>query len=261
MSMSRNHVQNIDNYNITFQDNYSTIFTRYMLIINEYLKHYLDNIYIQNPTYYKYVLNRGIGTIDNIFKMLLIYTKNLDMVFYNCQKAYIYYIEFIGQIGDDNHTFLQLNSKDASLFVYKKTIFEINNDAKKNYIPDELSNKLIYNIDTLIKIYNTIIFRLIECNTIINVIKIVNTDLQNTMQKIIKLCLDINDTSKLKAILTFSIYCKKDNIIDYIDIFIKKIKKKSSINIIKLEQYLLDDCNNSITLLPLKYINLLLSHI
>ena len=259
--MSRNHVQNIDNYNITFQDNYSTVFAKYMLIINEYLKHYLDNIYIQNSTYYKYVLNRGIGTIDNIFKILLIYTKNLDMVFYNCQKAYIYYIEFIGQIGDDNHTFLQLNSKDASLFVYKKTIFEINNDARKDYISDELSNKLIYNIDMLIKIYNTILFRLITSNTIINVIKIVNTDLQNTMQKIIKLCLDTNDTCKLTAILIFSIHCKKENIIDYIDIFIKKIKKKSSINIIKLEQYLLDDNCNSMILLPLKYINLLLTQI
>ena len=259
--MSRNHVQNIDNYNITFQDNYSTVFAKYMLIINEYLKHYHDNIYIQNSTYYKHVLNRGIATIDNIFKMLLIYTKNLDMVFYNCQKAYIYYIEFIGQIGDDNHTFLQLNSKDASLFVYKKTIFEINNDARKDYVSDELSNKLIYNIDTLIKIYNTILFRLIACNTIINVIKIVNTDLQNTIQKIIKLCLDMNDTSKLHAILVFSIHCKKENIIDYIDIFIKKIKKKSSINIIKLEQYLSDDSSSSIPLLPLKYINILLTKI
>ena len=260
-NISRNHIQNIDNYNITFQDTYSTIFAKYMLIINEYLKHYFDNIYIQNPTYYKYVLNRGIGTIDNIFKILLIYTKNLDMIFYNCQKAYIYYIEFIGQIGDDNHTFLQLNPKDASLFVYKKTIFEINNDARKDYISDEISNKLINNIDILIKIYNTILYRLIASNVIIDVIKIVSTDLKNTMQKIIKLCLDGNDTSKLKAILIFSIHCKKDNIIDYIDIFIKKIKKKSSINTIKLEQYLLDDSSTSLTLVPLKYINLLLTQI
>ena len=45
------------------------------------------------------------------------------MTYYNCQKGYIYFIEFIGQISEDNHSFLQLNSKDASLFVYKKINF------------------------------------------------------------------------------------------------------------------------------------------
>ena len=32
------------------------------------------------------------------------------------------------------HAYLQLNSRDATLFVYKKTIYEINNDHKKNII-------------------------------------------------------------------------------------------------------------------------------
>ena len=60
--------------------------------------------------------------------MLYMYTKNLEITMHHCKKAYCYYVEFIGQIGDDNHSFLQLNSKDATLFVYKKTIFEINNN-------------------------------------------------------------------------------------------------------------------------------------
>ena len=47
------------------------------------------------------------------------------------QKSFYYYIEFIGQIGDSNHQFLQLNSKDATLFVFKKTVFEINSDHRK----------------------------------------------------------------------------------------------------------------------------------
>ena len=59
------------------------------------------------------------------------YTKNLELTVHHCKKAFLYYVEFIGQIGDDNHTFLQLNSKDATLFVYKKTIFDINNEYKK----------------------------------------------------------------------------------------------------------------------------------
>ena len=134
-----------------------------MVIINEYLKHYFDNIYIQNPIYYKYVIKRGIINLNHVFKILLIYTKNLDMIYYNCQKSYIYYIEFIGQIGEDNHSFLQLNSKDASLFVYKKTIFDINNDIRKDYISDiNYQINYLMNVELLIQIYNIILFRFIR---------------------------------------------------------------------------------------------------
>ena len=62
------------------------------------------------------------------------YTKNLDLTVYHCKKAYLFYVEFIGQIGDDNNSYLQLNSKDATLFVYKKTIFEINNEYRKQFV-------------------------------------------------------------------------------------------------------------------------------
>jgi len=105
-SHARNNIQNIEGYNINFQDNYSTIFSKYMLIISEYLKHALDNIYLQNISYRKYIIKKGVSTITHIFNLLLIYTKNLDMIYFNCQKSFVYYIEFIGQIGEDNHTFL-----------------------------------------------------------------------------------------------------------------------------------------------------------
>lgn len=261
--ISKNFIQNVDNYNITFQDNCTTIFTKYMLIISEYLKHCLDNVYSQNPTYYKYIINRGISTITHVFKFIFMYTKNLDMTYYNCQKAYIYYIEFIGQIGDDNHSFLQLNAKDASLFVYKKTIFDINNDVRKDYVSDFISNQLLSDVELLIQIYNTILSKLLDNHKIIDVIKYINRDVHNIMQKIIKIYIDATQYSdleyKIKAILTFTIHYKNDNLLDYLDIFIKKIKKKNSINLIKLDQLLLDD--NLTHLLPIKYINSIISQI
>lgn len=262
MTISKNFIQNVDNYNIIFQDNCTTIFTKYMLIISEYLKHCLDNIYSQNPTYYKYLINRGISTLTHVFKFILIYTKNLDMAYYNCQKAYIYYIEFIGQISDDNHSFLQLNAKDASLFVYKKTIFDINNDVRKEHISDFISDKLLSDVELLIQIYNSILLKLLDNHKIIDVIKYINRDVHNIMQKIIKIYIDANNSDivyKIKAILIFTTHYKNDNLLDYLDIFIKKIKKKSSINLIKLEQLLLDDNNNN--LLPIKYINTIISQI
>ena len=39
--------------------------------------------------------------------------------------------------------YLQLNSKDAALFVYKKTLFELNNDYRKEFKLNSYS-KIIY---------------------------------------------------------------------------------------------------------------------
>lgn len=246
--ISKYSLMNINNYNINFQDTFANIFIKYMTIINEYLKHYLDNITIQNYEYYLYIIKRGIETINHVFNFLLIYTKNLDIVYDNCQKAYIYYIEFIGQIGEDNHSFLQLNSKDATLFVYKKTIFDINSDMRKNYINNKKSNKIISDIGLFIKIYNNILYKLISNYKLITVIKYINIDVYSIMQKIIKLYIEQNyqdNSNKIASLLLFSIYFKNENIIEVLDIFLKKIRKKKKINLFLLEHYLIENTNLS----------------
>ena len=259
-NQARNNIQNMEAYNITFQDNYSTIFAKYMTIISEYLKHSQDNVYLQNISYRNYVIKKGLSTITHIFSLLLIYTKNLDMVYYNCQKSYVYYIEFIGQIGDDSHSFLQLNAKDAALFIYKKTIFEINNDVRKDYIPDDISNKLINIVNLLVTTYNIILVRLIDTLELNDIIKIINIDLFKIMQKIIKLYIESDDITTLTNIQAFVTYTTREPILEYLDIFIKKIKKKSSINIHTFKQELLNADNNSIQN-PQKYITNILTKI
>jgi hypothetical protein len=59
----------------------------------------------------------------------------MDLAFYHSHKAFYFYLEFIEQITDEKHTFLKLNSRDASLFVYKKTIFDVNNEYRKQLNP------------------------------------------------------------------------------------------------------------------------------
>ena len=39
-------IHNIDNYYPTFQESTTTIFIKYITILNEYFKHSIDNIYI-----------------------------------------------------------------------------------------------------------------------------------------------------------------------------------------------------------------------
>jgi len=278
---SRNHIQNIDNYKNTFDETTNTIFNKYLLIIKEYLEHSNTNIYIQNEKYHNYVLKRGISTLNHIFKLMLIYTKNLDMVYYNCQKSYMYYIEFIGQIGDENHSFLQLNSKDASLFVYKKTIFEINNDIRLNYSIDNSNSKSIKELDNLIKIHNLIINKLIENYKINELVIILDNEFSSFMNKILKLNdinesnennknnkninnndskLDNNSKGKLDCIIKLTSNYNKKNIIEISELFLKKIKKIQNPNCDTLEKLLIDQ-DSIIHLSPIKYVNYLVSRI
>jgi hypothetical protein len=55
----------------------------------------------------------------------------LDITYYHSQKAFYFYVEFIEQILDVQHSFLNLTSRDATMFVYKKTIYEINTEYRK----------------------------------------------------------------------------------------------------------------------------------
>ena len=165
--MKDNSLQNVENYkkysssaNNIVTDNASNsnavvelhtwnemdTYMKYVNVVNQYLLFGIETIKNQNSEYLKYILIKGLFTISHVFKMLLLFTRNLDLTYYHCQKSYSYYIEFIGQIGDDAVTYLQLNSKDAALFVFKKTIFDINQDYKKNYYEtktEETKNKLV----------------------------------------------------------------------------------------------------------------------
>ena len=135
-----------DNYLINLNSTIIEIYSGYIELLKEYINFFIENTFIQDSTYFNYVFIKGIETLNNVFKLLLLYTKNLDLTCYHCQKSFYYYIEFIGQIGDSNHQFLQLNSKDAALFVYKKTIFEINNDFRKTYTNPQESELEKFNL-------------------------------------------------------------------------------------------------------------------
>jgi hypothetical protein len=157
MKMNDFDLQNIENYNKIIVDREDEIYSKYTNVIIQYLLLGIEKIKNQNAEYVKYILIKGIFTISYVFKMLLMYTCNLQLTYHHCQKSYSYYIEFIGQIGDDAVTYLQLNSKDAALFVYKKSIFEILDEVKKKYTEDEMNEKKIKNVSVMMDIYNKLI--------------------------------------------------------------------------------------------------------
>jgi hypothetical protein len=170
--MKDNSLQNVENYkkdiyinsnnnnnNNATPENHNEMDTymKYVNVVNQYLLFGIETIKNKNSEYLKYILIKGLFTISHVFKMLLLFTRNLDLTYYHCQKSYSYYIEFIGQIGDDAVTYLQLNSKDAALFVYKKTIFDINHEHKKNYYETKSEEKKNKIISIFIDTYNKLI--------------------------------------------------------------------------------------------------------
>ena len=120
-----NRIMNKNNYNSDIE-NVNLLTFEYVKILHEYLMHVTKSIEIKETNHYRYILLRGYDLLKNVFFFLNFYTKNKELTCHHLRKSYLYYTEFIGQIGEDSNSYLQLNSKDACLFVYKKTIHEIN---------------------------------------------------------------------------------------------------------------------------------------
>ena len=144
---------NPKNYKSTISNNVNEIVTKYICLVTEYMLFVSEKINMNHHEHFKFIIERGVDTISHVFLLIYYYTKNLELTFYHCQKAYCFYSEFIEQISDDQITFLQLSSKEAVLFVYKKTIYDLHNEYKKN-VPDLLSEEKIImkTIDSYIKI-------------------------------------------------------------------------------------------------------------
>jgi hypothetical protein len=136
-------LNDVDNYKKVIDSPISSIIDKCSYLIIEYLKFIFENITIKNKEYARFVIIRGFNTIINVFRNLLFYTKNLDLTYFHCQKSFYFYVEFVGQILEDDKTFLQLTSRDATIYVYKKTIYEVNNEIKKKtIISQNCSDKL-----------------------------------------------------------------------------------------------------------------------
>jgi hypothetical protein len=160
MSYSLN---NSDNFKKELDDDITYIVNKLSDLLLEYLKFIIENIKAKHKNFYKFIILRGLDTIINVFNYLLLYTKNIELTYFHCQKSFYLYVEFIGQISEDEKMFLQLTSRDASIYVYKKTIFEINSELKKNNenISDYTKIKLDI-INVFIDLYKTLLIKLVN---------------------------------------------------------------------------------------------------
>jgi hypothetical protein len=184
-------LHNNENFKKELDNEISDVIDKISQLLTDYFKFIIENIKLKKTNFSRFIITRGLDTIINVFNHILFYTKNLDVTYFHCQKAFYFYVEFVGQISEDEKMFLQLSSRDATTYVYKKTIYEISNELKKNneQISDYTRLKLNI-INSYIDIYKTILLKLIN-NDFTNIEK------QNIVVKIYKKLNSLSNKSKI----------------------------------------------------------------
>ena len=137
--------QNNKNYALTNAENYlvklnidiDELLKQQLKITVEYIKLINDDGFCNHKNKY-YISIKGLETILHIFNNIILYTKNPTIAEYHSIRSIYLYKEYISQIIDESNSFLNLNTRDAILFIYKKTIFDIKNNTEK------ITNKNIY---------------------------------------------------------------------------------------------------------------------
>jgi hypothetical protein len=240
---------NTDNFKKTLDVTTCVILNKYKDYIFDFFNIIIDNIKVKNNSYYKFIITRGLETITNVFTTILYYTKNIELTCFHCQKASYFYVEFVSQISEEQNMFLQLSSRDATSYVYKKTIYELNNEFKKNMpIADEKTANEFNIITENIKIQKNIFLK------IINNIEIFIKD-KKQFDKCIKLCFKISSLElDLKKLLYFNAitdfldieFKNIDKFLEIVLLLIKKTIKNEDVLKNCLSKMYLDDKNNYI---------------
>jgi len=175
------------------------IITKYKELVIEYYKFVNENINVSNRECSEYIMNRGLDTITHVFITILYHTNNHEIVYYYTQKSIYLYIEFINQISELDKHFLKLTSRDAVIYVYKKTIFELG--IKKGYIGSK------YILDTITNNINIIqtVFRKFT-NQICN-----DNNIESFVSTVNSIQLPSQDTEPIQKIIDALFFHVKDN--------------------------------------------------
>ena len=158
-------LHNVDNFYPSLETNINELMNKYSDVIINYFHYIHKNISSKNKVLNKFIITRGLDTITHVFLYLLHYTNNSTIALYYCEKASYFYVEFVTQISTDETSFLQLSSRDAANYVYKKTIFEMK--PIKPFV--EESTDKINLIDVYINGYKLFFYKIIHSDVAYNI--------------------------------------------------------------------------------------------
>lgn len=238
------------NYKQELDGTTNVILRKYAELLIEYIKFIVGHVKIHNMNYLKFIIIRGLDTVTNVFNNILYYTKNIDVTYYHSQKAFYFYIEFISQITEAEKLFLQLSSRDASMYVYKKTVFDINTKHVK-----PCSNESIDDFNVVsqnVELYKLIMMKIIQGQDQAQTqakdqsqtqAKDQEYKLEQFEEIIIKLMTNNNATTKKISNVIDILYNKIQNTDKFLEIVLLLIKKikKNSVHLLKIENNILNE--------------------
>jgi hypothetical protein len=101
-------LNNIENYRKTLECGLGEVTKIYGDLLVEYSNFISENIKVKNSSFSRFIIIRGLDTITNVFLHILNATKNIELTYFHCQKSFYFYVEFVGQISDEEKSFLSL---------------------------------------------------------------------------------------------------------------------------------------------------------
>ena len=120
--------------------------------------------------YVQFTLLRAIETLQSMFLLMMLYTGNEALVMYHLDKSCLLFVEFMEQISHDTNHFLGLTSRDAAIFIYKKTLFSIDNQIRKDWKSCEMKiGPQLEKVKIAIDLYKTLASRSILTNSYVAV--------------------------------------------------------------------------------------------
>lgn len=242
---SYNEIENspIENIFISCGDKINKLFIKYVTLINDFLNYSFNNLNNDSIPIFKNNIQKGIQAITHIFKIVLIKSNDINQTIDITQKCFFYYVEFVTQIENSNDH-IQLSLNDAIIFLYKKSIFQF--DENENNIIEYSKNNLYhisYNLQKLIEIHNELLYYYISVfefhNTSFN-------DFTKSIYVFTESIINVNTLNNINNIHYFIEYSKFNKInfniiIKLVNVFIKHINEhyvdstKVFINLIKLD--------------------------
>jgi len=200
-------------------ENSWTIFPHYAQIMNDYLTHFMASTkYQKKDKDSLYLLINGFTTLTHIFKILLNTKAGLSQAIESTEKAIYYYTEFIEQMDENMLHDLNVSSNNASLFVYKKTIYHLQPEPSEN-CPSKK------NVGYLLLLYRGLFDHLLEAD-------ILTSEIPEKLGKAaLELCRHNGDETlfeqELNNILLFIHHFPQGkNYYDAIYLFLKKYKQQ-----------------------------------
>lgn len=157
-------LKNSESYLDVFQYSLKDVFSTIKLISYHYIK-CCSEITVDIELSY---LEKGLIVILNVFKIVLLYTKNLEVAKSYTLNSIYYFIEYLQQIHnrDTEVVFVSLTLNDAVLYVYRKSIYEISDSHKKKFKLNETEKMKFNVVKDMIILYQSMVLNIIGLNNV-----------------------------------------------------------------------------------------------